>query len=165
MTVYVCSVFWTWERIWIILVESCACRHSAVIEMHSWSTSLGITSDWFSNQLLCGVLCSVSSRGNGGSSECWWADSVSLRGGVSAFGEAYYSCVFMCLINLQQIFEHVICALLGNSSLTCTCFSFVIFFHLCIWAPIFADNSYQAKRSTGAVIWFLSCGLGPLMVH
>ena len=33
--------------------------------MHSWSLSLGITSDWFSNRLLCGVLCSVDSRGNG----------------------------------------------------------------------------------------------------
>ena len=33
--------------------------------MHSWSISLGITSDWFSNWLLCGVLCSVGSRGNG----------------------------------------------------------------------------------------------------
>jgi len=27
------------------------------------------------------------------------------------FREAKKSCVFMCLINLQQIFEHVICAL------------------------------------------------------
>ena len=114
--------------------------------MYSRSTSLGITSEWFSNhRLLCGVLCSVGSRGGRrilGSSEWWWVDCVQKSGGVSAFGE-----VLLCVWLLESIDLLWMCGdtstIWGGELLLCVCVSECEWGDLCVCpvCPAYFDES------------------------